>query len=49
MKKRGAKKTMWMIVVILAVIVTGIVVFFKIPYSKTTTEFNQVVTATQKL
>ncbi|TCZ78475.1 hypothetical protein E0485_07875 [Paenibacillus albiflavus] len=35
---------MWMIVVILAVIVTGIVVFFKIPYSKTKTDFNQVVT-----
>ncbi|UNK18786.1 hypothetical protein MNQ98_01695 [Paenibacillus sp. N3/727] len=44
MKRKGAKKIMWMIVAIIAVIVVGIIVFFNVPYSKTKTAFNQVVT-----
>ena len=35
--------TMWIAVIILAVIIIGIVVFFNAPYSKTKSEFNQAV------
>ena len=42
-KKRG-KKTMWLILGIVAVVIIGIIIFFNIPYSKTKSEFNRVIT-----
>ncbi|OAB42223.1 DUF6544 family protein [Paenibacillus glacialis] len=42
--RKGGEKTMWVIFMIFAIILTGITVFFYVPYSKTKTEFTQSAT-----
>lgn len=43
---KGTKKTMWIILTVIAILIVGIAVFFNIPYSKTKSEFNEIVTGT---
>ncbi|MFD3259591.1 DUF6544 family protein [Paenibacillus lentus] len=44
MRRKGGKRRMWMILVILAVIAAGILAFFTLPYSVTRAQFAKTVT-----
>jgi hypothetical protein len=43
---KGTKKTMWIILTVITILIVGITIFFNIPYSKTKSEFNKTVTET---
>jgi hypothetical protein len=43
MKKKRSKKTMWIILSVVAVIIVSILIFFNIPYSKTRNAFNNTI------
>jgi hypothetical protein len=42
-KSKRSRKTMWYVLILLLILFTAIIVFFRLPFSKTKTEFNKAV------